>query len=53
MISGLGELHIEILRDRLEIEFNIKATLGKMRVSYRESVGDQPVRAELTLEKII
>lgn len=37
-MSGLGELHLEILRDRIEIEYGIKAELGKMRVAYRESV---------------
>jgi elongation factor G len=39
IVSGLGELHLEILRDRIEIEYGIKAELGRMRVAYRESVG--------------
>lgn len=38
LVSGLGELHLEILRDRIELEYNIKAELGRMRVAYRESV---------------
>ena len=38
LISGLGELHLEILRDRIELEYNIKAELGPMRVAYRESI---------------
>lgn len=37
-MSGLGELHLEILRDRIEIEYGIKSDLGKMRVAYRESI---------------
>lgn len=52
MISGLGELHLEILRDRIEIEYGIKADLGRMRVAYRESVG-KTVEGSLELEKII
>ena len=40
LVSGLGELHLEVLRDRIEIEFGIKATLGRMRVAYRESVSE-------------
>ena len=39
LISGLGELHLEVLRDRIEIEYGINADLGKMRVAYRESIG--------------
>ena len=34
----MGELHLEILRDRIELEYNIKAELGPMRVAYRESI---------------
>ena len=40
LVSGLGELHLEVLRDRIEIEFGIQATLGRMRVAYRESVSE-------------
>lgn len=35
---GLGELHLEVIKDRIEREFNIKSSLGKMRVSYREGI---------------
>lgn len=52
IVSGLGELHLEILRDRIEIEYGIKAELGKMRVAYRESVG-KTVESELILERQI
>lgn len=37
-MSGLGELHLEILRDRIALEYGIKADLGRMRVAFRESV---------------
>lgn len=35
---GLGELHLEVIKDRIETEFKIKTTLGKMRVTYREGI---------------
>ncbi len=34
----MGELHIEILRDRIALEYGIEPVLGRMRVSYRESL---------------
>ena len=52
MVSGLGELHLEILRDRIEIEYGIKAELGRMRVAYRESTGST-ASDSITLEKIV
>ncbi|CDW86051.1 translation elongation factor g [Stylonychia lemnae] len=52
LVSGLGELHLEILRDRIEIEYGIKSELGKMRVAYRESIAASS-RGDLTLEKVI
>ncbi len=52
IVSGLGELHLEILRDRILIEYGIRTNLGKMRVAYRESVG-KTVDGELMLEKQI
>ena len=39
LISGQGELHLEILRDRIELEYGLVAELGPMRVAYRESIG--------------
>ncbi len=38
IISGMGELHLEIIRDRLLREFNVDANVGEPRVSYRESI---------------
>ena len=52
LISGLGELHLEVLRDRIEIEFGIKAVLGRMRVAYRESVSETNFK-EVEFEKVI
>lgn len=38
LIGGMGELHLEILIDRLIREFNVEAHVGKPQVSYRESI---------------
>lgn len=38
LISGMGELHLEILRDRMLREFNVKANAGKPMVAYRETI---------------
>ena len=38
IISGMGELHLEVLRDRLQREFNLKVRVHKPRVSYRETI---------------
>jgi len=38
LISGMGELHLEILVDRLVREFNVAANVGRPQVSYRETI---------------
>ena len=38
VISGMGELHLEVLVDRMMREFNVEATVGKPQVAYRESI---------------
>ena len=37
-ISGMGELHLEIIVDRLKREFNVEANVGKPRVAYKETI---------------
>jgi len=37
-IRGMGELHLEVLVDRLKREFNVDATVGRPRVAYREAI---------------
>ena len=37
-ISGMGELHLEIIVDRLKREFNVNATVGAPQVAYRETI---------------
>ena len=45
IISGMGELHLDVLVDRLRREFNVQAQVGRPRVSYREAIR-QAVRVE-------
>jgi elongation factor G len=39
IISGMGELHLEIIVDRLKREFNVEANVGRPQVAYRETAG--------------
>jgi elongation factor G len=39
LIAGMGELHLEIIVDRLTREFNVDANVGRPQVAYRETVG--------------
>jgi len=39
LISGMGELHLEIIVDRLKREFNVDANVGRPQVAYRETAG--------------
>ena len=45
LISGMGELHLEILVDRMRREFKVEANIGKPQVAYRETI-TQSVQAE-------
>lgn len=38
IISGMGELHLEVLHDRMVREFHVEANVGKPQVSYRETI---------------
>ncbi|PIQ10116.1 MAG: elongation factor G [Ignavibacteriales bacterium CG18_big_fil_WC_8_21_14_2_50_31_20] len=45
LISGMGELHLEILVDRMKREFKVEANVGKPQVAYRETI-TETVQAE-------
>jgi elongation factor G len=45
LISGMGELHLDVLVDRMTREFKVWANIGKPQVAYRETI-TKPVRAE-------
>ena len=45
IIAGMGELHLDIIVDRMFREFKVEANVGKPQVSYRETI-TKPVRAE-------
>jgi elongation factor G len=41
IISGMGELHLDVLVDRMRREFNVEANMGKPQVAYRETIKKQ------------
>jgi elongation factor G len=45
IISGMGELHLEIIVDRLKREYGVEANVGKPQVAYRETI-KKPAKAE-------
>jgi elongation factor G len=46
IIAGMGELHLEIIVDRLMREFNVNANVGRPQVAYRETVGKPVEKVE-------
>jgi elongation factor G len=50
IISGMGELHLEIIVDRMLREFSVKANVGKPQVSYRETIR-KPVTSNIKFAK--
>jgi elongation factor G len=51
VISGMGELHLEILVDRMKREFNVEANVGKPQVAYRETIRRKVEKVEYTHKK--
>jgi len=47
VISGMGELHLEVLVDRMLREFNVDANVGKPQVAYRETVRKPAEKVEM------
>ncbi len=50
LISGMGELHLDIIIDRLKREFNVQANVGAPQVSYKETIS-QTISAEETFQR--
>jgi elongation factor G len=46
VISGMGELHLEVIVDRLKREFNVEAAVGRPQVAYRETVRGEARKVE-------
>jgi elongation factor G len=51
VISGMGELHLEILVDRMKREFTVEANVGKPQVAYRETIRRAVDKVEYTHKK--
>ncbi|GAA0717742.1 elongation factor G [Dactylosporangium roseum] len=51
VIAGMGELHLDILVDRMRREFNVEANIGKPQVAYRETVKSAAEKVEYTHKK--
>ncbi len=51
LISGMGELHLEIIVNRLKREFNVDANVGSPQVAYKESIS-QSAKGEATFERV-
>ncbi|MEO8219168.1 MAG: elongation factor G [Specibacter sp.] len=50
-IGGMGELHLDILVDRMRREFNVEANVGKPQVAYRETIKRAVVKHDYTHKK--
>jgi elongation factor G len=51
IISGMGELHLEVLVDRMKREFKVEANVGRPQVAYRETIRRKVVKVEYTHKK--
>jgi elongation factor G len=51
IIAGMGELHLEVLVDRMRREFKVEANIGRPQVAYRETVSKKVEKVEYTHKK--
>ena len=51
IIGGMGELHLEVLVDRMRREFNVEANVGKPQVAYRETITKSVQKIDYTHKK--
>ncbi len=51
IIAGMGELHLEILVDRMRREFKVEANIGRPQVAYRETIRKKVEKVEYTHKK--
>jgi len=51
IIAGMGELHLEVLVDRMKREFKVEANIGKPQVAYRETIRKTVTKVEYTHKK--
>ena len=51
IISGMGELHLEVLVDRMRREFKVEANVGKPQVAYRETITKKVEKVDYTHKK--
>jgi elongation factor G len=51
IIAGMGELHLEVLVDRMKREFRVEANIGKPQVAYRETIRTKVARHDYTHKK--
>jgi elongation factor G len=52
ILLGMGELHLEVIQDRIRSEYGIEVDLGPLQVSYKETILDS-VQETFTFDKII
>ncbi|KAL9653026.1 hypothetical protein ABK040_015541 [Willaertia magna] len=51
LVSGMGELHLEIIKDRIETEYGIKVDMGEVQISYRETLSSETPVTYLEYDK--